>query len=204
MAKVRLKLGEGASLLDGLLESGVAVGHDCGGALACASCQVVVLEGAERLAAAGEDELEMLERSCASAGARLACQASGAGGELLVEIGPRLEESPAAASPVRISGRAAAHFRAQLARHPGAVAVRLGVEPSGCSGFGYRVDPASAIHEGDAVFESEGVRILVDRASLPYVQGTTLDVVQEGLARRLRFDNPNARQTCGCGESFSS
>jgi len=47
-------------------------------------------------------------------------------------------------------------------------------------------------------------RIVVDAASLPYVQGTTLDVVQEGLARRLRFANPNALQTCGCGESFGA
>jgi len=84
------------------------------------------------------------------------------------------------------------------------MAVRLSVEPSGCSGFGYRVDSAAAIRDGDSVFESQGVRIVVDRESLPYVQGSMLDVVQEGLARRLRFDNPNARQTCGCGESFSS
>jgi iron-sulfur cluster assembly protein len=204
MAKVRLKLARGESLLEGLLENGIAVGHDCGGTLACASCQVVVLEGTERLAPPGEDEVDMLERSCASPSARLACQAKGDGGELAVEIGARLAAAGNASSPIRITGRAAAHFRSQLARHPGAIAVRLAVEPSGCSGFGYRVDPAGAIHEGDAVFESEGVRILVDRASLAYVQGSTLDVVQEGLARRLRFDNPNARQTCGCGESFSS
>ena len=44
----------------------------------------------------------------------------------------------------------------------------------------------------------------VDALSLPYLQGTTVDLVQEGLARRLRFDNPNARQSCGCGESFSA
>jgi iron-sulfur cluster assembly accessory protein len=54
------------------------------------------------------------------------------------------------------------------------------------------------------VFESAGVRIAVDPASLPRVQGTTVDLVREGLARRLRFDNPNARQSCGCGESFGT
>jgi iron-sulfur cluster assembly accessory protein len=48
------------------------------------------------------------------------------------------------------------------------------------------------------------VRIAVDSASLPRVQGTTVDLVQEGLARRLRFDNPNARRSCGCGESFGT
>jgi len=204
MAKVSVTLAPGASLLDALLENGIAVGHDCGGSLACASCQVVVLQDTARLAAPGEDELDMLDRSCAATGARLACQAIGAGGEVVVDIGARLPASAPATSPIQVTQRAAAHFRAQLAKEPGAMAVRLSVEPSGCSGFGYRVDSAAAIRDGDSVFESHGVRIVVDRESLPYVQGSMLDVVQEGLARRLRFDNPNARQTCGCGESFSS
>ena len=56
----------------------------------------------------------------------------------------------------------------------------------------------------DVVFEAGPVRIAVDRLSLPYVQGTLVDLAQEGLARKLRFDNPNARQSCGCGESFSA
>lgn len=204
MAKVSVTLAPGASLLDALLESGIAVGHDCGGSLACASCQVVVLQDIARLAPPSEDELDMLDRSGAATGTRLACQAAGAGGEVVVDIAARLAPSEAAPSPIQVTPRAAAHFRAQLAKEPGAMAVRLAVEPSGCSGFGYRVDSAAAIRDGDRVFESHGVRIVVDRASLPYVQGSTLDVVQEGLARRLRFDNPNARQTCGCGESFSS
>ncbi|MND05484.1 Iron-binding protein IscA [compost metagenome] len=58
------------------------------------------------------------------------------------------------------------------------------------------------IRAGDAVFESEGVRIAVDPPSLPFVQGVRIELVQDGLSRRLRFDNPNARQRCGCGESF--
>jgi iron-sulfur cluster assembly protein len=103
-----------------------------------------------------------------------------------------------------MTGRAAKFLAAQLARHPGAVAVRLAVQPSGCSGFGYRIDPADSIREGDRVFESHGMRIAVDTLSLPYLQGATVDLVQEGLARRLRFDNPNARQSCGCGESFGT
>lgn len=204
MAKVSVTLARGASLLDGLLENGVPVAHDCGGSLACASCQVVVLQGGARLAPPSEDELDMLDRSGAATGARLACQAIGDGGEVMVDIGARPAPPEAATSPIQVTERAAAHFRAQLAKEPVAMAVRLSVEPSGCSGFGYRVDSAAAIRDGDRVFESRGVRIVVDRESLPYVQGSTLDVVQEGLARRLRFDNPNARQTCGCGESFSS
>ena len=90
----------------------------------------------------------------------------------------------------------------QLAKRPAAAGVRLAVEPSGCSGFGYRVDFADAARGDDAVFESGRIRILVDPLSLPYVQGAAIDVVQEGLSRRMRFDNPNAQHTCGCGESF--
>ena len=61
-----------------------------------------------------------------------------------------------------------------------------------------------AIGAQDVVFESNGIRVAVDPTSLPHVQGTTLDVVHDGLARRLRFDNPNAASTCGCGESFGT
>ncbi len=105
--------------------------------------------------------------------------------------------------PVVVSASAAKHLAAQLAKHPGAVGVRLAALPSGCSGFRYRVDPTDAVHDRrQQSSTADGVRIVVDAASLPYVQGTTLDVVDEGLSRRLRFDNPNAKQTCGCGESF--
>ena len=93
---------------------------------------------------------------------------------------------------------------AQLAKKPGAVVVRLAVAPAGCSGFRYRVDLADTLGENDVVFRYGGLRVAVDRASLPFIQGTTVRLSSEGLARRLRFDNPNARQSCGCGESFAT
>jgi iron-sulfur cluster assembly accessory protein len=192
-------------LLQAMLRHGHDVAHDCDGALACASCVVIVREGAGRLRPPGEDELDILERaSFPQAGARLACQASGEG-ELVVAV-PGLDAARLASAagfrPVTLSERAARHFAVQLARRPGALGVRLSVEPSGCSGFGYRVDFADEARAGDAVFESGRIRIRVDPVSLRYVQGAAIDVVQEGLVRRLRFDNPNARHTCGCGESF--
>lgn len=212
MNTVAVTLENGQRLLDRLLQEGVALAHDCGGALACASCRVVVRAGAEMLGPPSDDELDMLERACVDRpGARLACQATGPG-EVVVEVleketpGERKvsARSPGTSAPVSLTGRAASFLAAQLARHPAAVAVRLAVEPAGCSGFGYRVDPIEAISDGDSVFQSGGVRIAVDPLSLPYLQGATADLVQEGLARRLRFDNPNARNGCGCGESFSA
>lgn len=207
---VKLPLVAGKSLLDSLLAGEVMLPHECGGKLACATCRVIVREGLENLSPAGEDELDMLDTAgVAEPRARLACQAIAAGGDLLIQI-PQLATRPIAATsskgalPISLTERAAKHLAAQLAKRPSAAAVRLGVAPAGCSGLSYRVAFAEAMHDDDVVFESGGIRIAVDAASLPHVQGATLDLVQEGLARRLRFDNPNARSTCGCGESFGT
>ena len=210
MATVKLLLAEGENLLDSLLQQGVELAHDCGGTLACATCRVIVREGLESLGAASEDELDILDKASSfEPGARLACQAIGGEGDVVIEI-PQ-DEALRIAAPLRgtaraitLSPSAARHFAVQLAKHPGAAAVRLAVQPAGCSGYKYRVDHADTIGARDVVFESNGIRIAVDPASLPHVQGTTLDVVQDGLSRRLRFDNPNAAQTCGCGESFNT
>lgn len=206
MARLKIRLAKGERLLDRILGAGIALDHECDGALACGSCRVIVRTGAQTLSAASEDEVDMLDRVAAEEPAsRLACQALADGGEVEVELPATTVPARAAGSaPVSVTERASRFLAGQLARHPGAVAVRLAVHPSGCSGFRYRVDPADSILEGDRVFESGGVRVAVDALSLPYLQGTVVDVVQEGLARRLRFDNPNARQSCGCGASFGT
>lgn len=206
-AVVNVPLVAGRSLLESLLAGGISLAHECGAKLACATCRVIVREGLEHLNPPGDEELDMLERSgAADPRARLACQVM-AGADVVIEI-PQVDALPLAtvsrpgALPVALSARAARHLAAQLAKRPAAAAVRLGVAPAGCSGLRYRVEFADAVQAGDAVFESGGIRIAVDAASLPHVQGTSLDLVQQGLERRLRFDNPNARSTCGCGESF--
>jgi iron-sulfur cluster assembly protein len=193
-------LAPGEVLLGRLLAEGAPVGQDCGGVLACASCLVSVHEGAGHLSAPSEDELDMLERAGAQAsGARLACQATGAG---TVKVGfARVAEPSAGTSPVTLDAPAAGHLRRQLAKVPAATALRLAVRPSGCSGHRYQLE-AGEVRAGDAVFESGGVRIAVDPRCLPFVQGLRIKLVQEGLSQRLGFDNPNARQRCGCGESF--
>ena len=204
---MNVSLARNEVLLQALLREGHEVAHDCDGALACASCAVIVREGAERLSPASEDELDILDKaSLSEPGTRLACQAAGEGHFIVVV--PRMAAPRLAAAsglrPVTLSERAARHFAVQLAKRRDTVGVRLSVQPSGCSGFGYRVDFANDTRADDAVFECGAIRILVDPLSLPYVQGAAIDVVQEGLARKLRFDNPNARYTCGCGESFGT
>lgn len=197
-------LSEGEVLLHSLLESGAALAHDCGGKLACATCCVIVRQGAETLSPPSDDELDMLERAgVAQDGARLSCQVSGSG-EITVDV-PRAEApSHEQMLPITLTTDAAQFLAVQLSRHPGAVGVRLAVAPAGCSGLRYRIDLADALAENDVVFQCSGVRVAIDRASLPFIQGTTVRLSTEGLARRLRFDNPNARQSCGCGESFAT
>lgn len=206
MERFTVRLAKGERVLDRMLDDGIALEHECGGTLACASCCIIVHEGAQTLSPPSDDELDMLERAEAGErGSRLACQAIAGGGDVVVAIPARKMPARATGScPVSVTECAAKFLAAQLAKHPGAVAVRLSVQPSGCSGFGYRIDPTDSIRVGDRVFESGAVRIAVDALSLPYLHGATVDLAREGVARRLRFENPNAVQRCGCGESFAT
>jgi iron-sulfur cluster assembly protein len=81
--------------------------------------------------------------------------------------------------------------------------IRFGVRRTGCSGFGYVVEIAEHIGEGDQVIEVEGVRLIVDATSLPLVQGSVIDFQRQGLNTAFVFHNPNATGQCGCGESFT-
>jgi iron-sulfur cluster assembly protein len=99
--------------------------------------------------------------------------------------------------------KAARHVKRSLERRGSGVGVRLAVKTSGCSGFAYALEFADAASPEDNAFESHGVTILVDAKSLAFLDGTELDFVREGLNEGFRFNNPNATDTCGCGESFS-
>ena len=105
--------------------------------------------------------------------------------------------------PVSVTPAARAHLR-QTLRAGNAPAIRLSVKESGCTGYMYVLDLADAAGDGDLALRVDSdVLLLVDRASIPVLRGTTIDFVREGLNSLLRFDNPNVQDQCGCGESFN-
>ena len=103
---------------------------------------------------------------------------------------------------VTLSEAAARHVTRYIAKRGKGVGVRLGVKTTGCSGLAYKLEYADEIAPEDVIFEGHGVKVLVDPKSLPYIEGTELDFVREGLNEGFRFNNPNERDRCGCGESF--
>jgi iron-sulfur cluster assembly accessory protein len=105
---------------------------------------------------------------------------------------------------VAVTPAAIEHFKRQLASSQGAKAVRLSIKQSGCTGFMYVVDLVAERQADDVRLAlGEGLELLIDPASLPVVSGTRIDYVLEGVNRQLKFLNPNAKDYCGCGESFS-
>ena len=105
---------------------------------------------------------------------------------------------------ITLTDSARERIRGYLAADPAALGLRFGVSKTGCSGWGYKVDMASAEGADDAVFEDGGVRIYVDAASLPLVDGTVIDFLKQGLNEQFAFRNPNVAGECGCGESFTT
>ena len=103
---------------------------------------------------------------------------------------------------VTLTERAAKHVTNFLARRGKGIGLRLGVRTTGCSGMAYKLEYAAAANAEDQAFESHGVRILIDPKSLVYLDGTELDFVREGLNEGFKFNNPQEKDRCGCGESF--
>ncbi|MDJ0871433.1 MAG: iron-sulfur cluster assembly accessory protein [Gammaproteobacteria bacterium] len=102
---------------------------------------------------------------------------------------------------ITLTDSAARHVKALMADVADARGLRLGLSRSGCSGFAYQMDIATAVASDDHIFTSNGVDVIVDAASLAMLDGTELDYVREGLNELFKFKNPNVKNECGCGES---
>jgi iron-sulfur cluster assembly protein len=103
---------------------------------------------------------------------------------------------------ITLTEAAARHMVNHLQRNSQAIGVRLGVKPTGCSGLSYQLEYVDAQQDDDLIFEQHGVKVLVRPDALPFLDGTELDFVREGLNESFKFNNPNERDRCGCGESF--
>jgi iron-sulfur cluster assembly protein len=104
---------------------------------------------------------------------------------------------------ITMTPAAADHVRRFLANRGKGVGLRLGVRTSGCSGMGYVLEFVDELESNDQVFEDQGVKVVVDPKSLLYLDGTELDYRKEGLNEGFKFNNPNVKDFCGCGESFN-
>ncbi len=103
---------------------------------------------------------------------------------------------------VTLTESAAKHVNRYLSKRGKGLGVRLGVKTTGCSGLAYKLEYVDETEPEDIVFENHGVKVLIDPKSLAYIDGTELDFVREGLNEGFKFNNPNERDRCGCGESF--
>lgn len=104
--------------------------------------------------------------------------------------------------PVTLTENAARHVTNYIAKRGRGMGLRLGVKTTGCSGLAYKIEFADAANPEDQLFESHGIKVLVDPKSLAYLEGTELDYTREGLNEGFKFTNPNEKDRCGCGESF--
>jgi iron-sulfur cluster assembly protein len=104
---------------------------------------------------------------------------------------------------VTLTEQAAKHVARYIERRGQGQGLRLGVRTTGCSGLAYKLEYVDAPNGEDVIFESHGVKVFVDPKSLPYLEGTELDFQREGLNEGFKFSNPNVKNECGCGESFT-
>jgi iron-sulfur cluster assembly protein len=104
---------------------------------------------------------------------------------------------------IQLTERAAQQIKRSLEKRGKGLGLRLGIKKVGCSGLAYTFDYADDITASDQLFEAHEVKVVVDGEALKVIDGSTLDFVREGLKETFKFDNPNAKSQCGCGESFS-
>ena len=104
---------------------------------------------------------------------------------------------------ISLSESAAERVSRFLESRGSGVGVRLGVKTSGCSGMAYVLEFVDDVNDDDVVFEDRGVKVIIDKKSMVYLDGTELDYGKEGLNEGFKFNNPNVKDECGCGESFT-
>jgi len=114
----------------------------------------------------------------------------------------RMEIQERTDSLVSLTPAAAAKIRGLMAEEPDVSVLRVAIEGGGCSGFQYGLGFDRGAQEGDHEFQCEGVTVVVDPFSAPYLRGATVDYLETIQESGFKIDNPNAVSSCGCGHSF--
>lgn len=105
---------------------------------------------------------------------------------------------------VSLTENAARHIENMLAQRGGGLGIRIGTAKSGCSGYAYDIDYADEVNDGDLVFESHGVKVIVNEQYLEHLDGLVIDYVRQNVLNKgFEFNNPNVKDMCGCGESLA-
>ncbi len=105
---------------------------------------------------------------------------------------------------IKLTDSAVNRIEEMVSKREAAIGLRIGVTESGCSGYSYAMDFAESVNDNDTVVEQDGVKVIIDEASMPILDGIELDYVKQGLNQSFKFNNPNVVSSCGCGESFST
>ena len=103
---------------------------------------------------------------------------------------------------ISLSDSAVRQITKLMQQDPQVKGLQLGVKQSGCAGFAYVLDLTRKPSDDDLLFERDGAKLYVPLKAMPFIDGTTVDYVREGLNQIFKFNNPKAQHACGCGESF--
>lgn len=103
---------------------------------------------------------------------------------------------------LKLTDSAARQIHVLTAQDPLVKGLKLGVKPSGCAGFGYLMELVKEPRPDDLQFTHQGASLYVSLQAMPYIDGTEVDYIREGLNQIFKFNNPKAQHACGCGESF--
>jgi iron-sulfur cluster assembly accessory protein len=125
--------------------------------------------------------------------------------EATAQTSPAAQPQTTPPSPINMTAKAVEMVRAAMEQEKlEGYGIRVGVVGGGCSGFQYAMDFENEARDGDVTYEQDGVRFFVDPMSSMYLQGVTIDYVQGLQGAGFKFINPNAKNTCGCGSSFTA
>ncbi len=104
---------------------------------------------------------------------------------------------------ISLTENAAKQIKKQISARGKGLGLKLGVKEAGCTGFAYVLDYADRLDEGDIVYEQNDVKVIINEKDLKFLDGIEVDYRREGINEAFKFNNPNVKDTCGCGESFA-